>query len=91
MSSVVFKLASGVDGTVELRDCAFTDWWKHVFRLNSKRGIRPERRKYYHRTRNPDQILAQKQTLYSNFASEEERQVQLISTGIHEIRALSMP
>ena len=91
MSSVVFKLASGVDGTVELRDCAFTDWWKHVFRLNSKRGIRPERRKYYHRTRNPDQILAQKQTLYPNFASEEERQVQLISTGISEIRALSMP
>ena len=50
MSKVVFKLASGADGEVILRDCAFTDWWKHVFRLNSKRGIRPERRRYYARS-----------------------------------------
>ena len=80
-----------MDGEVILRDCAFTDWWKHVFRLNSKRGIRPERRRYYARSNDQDQILALKRTHIPDFTAEEERAVQLISSGIHEISAIGMP
>ena len=91
MSKVVFRLQNGTDGEVILRDCAFTDWWKHVFRLNSKRGIRPERRRYYARSNDQDQILALKRTHIPDFVAEEERAVQLISSGISEITALDMP
>ena len=90
MSKVVFKLASGVDGEVILRDCAFTDWWKHVFRLNSA-WYTPGKTPILCPKQRQDQILALKRTHVPDFTAEEERAVQLISSGIHEIRAMDMP
>ena len=51
MAKVIFELASGLDGEIELRDCVFVDVWKEVFLRNkSMVGIRqPAQRHSYKR------------------------------------------
>ena len=91
MSRIVFSMRSGVDGIIQLRACEYVDWWKHVFKINHRLGVRPDRCQYYARTTDQNQILALKEHNNSNFATEEERAVRLISKGITDIQRHGLP
>ena len=96
MSKVVFELATGVDGTVELRDCMFVDWWKHVFKLNKPIGIRQKRMTCYYRDikhpfKGPAELWMDGLEAQHNLQEFEQKNIDLINKGIDEIIELGLP
>lgn len=92
MAQVVFELASGRDGTIQLRDCKFVDAWKEVFTRNNKNlGVRPPTNRG--QTYNRDNDAERKRRHYQapKYIQLQATAVQMAADGIAGIQNISLP
>lgn len=92
MARVVFELSSGRDGVVQLRDCAFTEVWKDVFKKNNNQiGVRPPTS--WGQTYDRDNDAERKRRHYQSFkyVKLQAAAVQLATSGIEAVRSMSLP
>lgn len=91
MAQIVFELASGRDGIIQLRDCEFTEWWKHVYRLNKPRGVSPDPCKSLIRYKDRNRKLIDMANSDFDLKRYEEEAIQSISSGVKHVQDISFP
>ena len=87
MTRVIFELASGRDGAIQLRDCEFTERWKSVFKQNKPLGIRSDALVYARR----GDVERKLRFAYSNKMKTEVNAIRSILSGIEAVRNLPLP
>jgi len=93
MARVLFELSSGIDGTIELRDCEFVDHWKEVFLQNNNNvGVRPPSdvgQKYAAAYFYEKEV--HKVTTVGKYKRTEEQAIEMIRLGIADLEKYPLP